>query len=127
MQRTELGRRTGSFAPGISVTGKQLIFISGSVGVDANGQLVGKDDVGAQTRQIFRNIEALLAQAGASLKDVVKITTFIVPMERYSEFAAVRAEVFAGQYPASSTVGVSALVSPDYLIEIEAIAVVDAG
>ena len=126
MQRTELGHRTGSFSPGVAVTGKQLIFVSGNVGVDANGQIVGKGDVGAQTRQIFRNIEAILAQAGASLKDVVKITTFIVPMERYGEFAAVRAEVFAGPYPASSTVGVSALVSPDYLIEIEAVAVVDA-
>jgi enamine deaminase RidA (YjgF/YER057c/UK114 family) len=68
---------------------------------------------------------AVLAEAGASLKDVVKITTFLVPMERYAEFAAVRAEVFDGQYPASSTVGVPTLVSADYLIEIEAIAAVD--
>jgi reactive intermediate/imine deaminase len=125
MERTELGKRTGSFAPGVAVTGKRLIFVSGNVGVDANGQVVGKGDVGAQSRQTFKNIEAILAQAGASLKDVVKITTFIVPMERYGEFAAVRAEVFGGQYPASSTVGVASLVSPDYLIEIEAIAVTD--
>ena len=126
MERTELGKRTGSFAPGIAVAGKRLIFVSGNVSLDPNGQVIGKGDVGAQSRQTFRNIEAILAQAGASLKDVVKITTFIVPMDRYAEFAAVRAEVFGGQYPASSTVGVSSLVSPDYLIEIEAIAVVDA-
>jgi 2-iminobutanoate/2-iminopropanoate deaminase len=125
MERTELGKRTGSFAPGIAVTGKRLIFVSGNVGTDANGQVVGKNDVGAQARQAFKNIDATLAQAGASLKDVVKITTFIVPMDRYGEFAAVRAEVFGGQYPASSTVGVASLVSPGYLIEIEAIAVVD--
>ena len=61
--------------------------------------------MGAQSRQAFRNIAATLAEAGAKLKDVVKITTFIVPMERYAEFAAVRGEVFDGQYPASSTVG----------------------
>src|SRR5262245_45333136 len=126
MERTELGKRTGSFAPGIAVTGKRHVFVSGNVGTDANGQVVGKNDVGAQARQTFKNIEATLAQAGASLKDVVKITTFIVPIDRYGEFAAVRAEVFGGQYPASSTVGVASLVSPDYLIEIEAIAVVDA-
>ena len=126
MARVELGKRTGSFAPGVAVEGKRLIFVSGNVAVDASGQLVGKGDVGAQTRQIFRNIEAVLAEAGATLRDVVKITTFIVPMDRYAEFAAVRAEVFGGKYPASSTVGVSSLVSPDYLIEIEAIAVVDA-
>jgi len=125
MARRELGKRTGSFAPGIEVSGKRLIYVSGNVGIDANGQIVGKGDVAAQTRQTFRNIEAILADAGATLKDVVKITTFLVPMDRYAEFAAVRSEVFGGQYPASSTVGVSALVSPDYLIEIEAVAVVD--
>jgi reactive intermediate/imine deaminase len=125
MARRELGKRTGSFAPGIEVSGKRLIYVSGNVGIDANGQIVGKGDVAAQTRQTFRNIEAILAEAGATLKDVVKITTFLVPMNRYGEFAAVRAEVFGGQYPASSTVGVNALVSPDYLIEIEAVAVVD--
>ena len=69
--------------------------------------------------------EAIEKKLFTDLKDVVKITTFIVPMDRYSEYAAVRAEVFGGQYPASSTVGVASLVSPDYLIEIEAIAVVD--
>ena len=93
----------------------------------AADMLVGRDDVGAQTRQIFENIAAVLAEAGATLKDVVKITTFIVPMERYGEFSAVRAEVFEGQYPASATVGVASLVSPDYLIEIEAIAAVEVG
>ncbi|HEY3111989.1 MAG TPA: RidA family protein [Chloroflexota bacterium] len=127
MARVELGKRTGSFAPGIAVDAKRLVFVSGNVAVDAGGQIVGKGDVGAQTRQIFRNIEAVLAEAGATLRDIVKITTFIVPMERYAEFAAVRAEVFDGQYPASATVGVASLVSPDYLIEIEAIAAVEAG
>ena len=125
MVRRELGKRTGSFAPGIEVSGKRLIYVSGNVGIDGNGQIVGKGDVAAQTRQTFRNIEAVLADAGATLKDVVKITTCLVPMDRYGEFATVRTEVFGGQYPASSTVGVTALVSPDYLIEIEAVAVVD--
>jgi 2-iminobutanoate/2-iminopropanoate deaminase len=125
MERHELGRRTGSFAPGVAVTGKRLIFVSGNVGVDSSGQVVGKGDVSAQSRQTFKNIEAILAQAGASLRNVVKITTFLVPMERYAEFAAVRAEVFGDQYPASSTVGVASLVSPDFLIEIEATAVLD--
>src|SRR5262249_36752794 len=106
MARVELGRRTGSFAPGIAVDGKRLAFVSGCVANDAAGNLVGKGDVSAQTRQAFANMAAVLAEAGASLRDVVKITTFIVRMERYQEFSAVRAEVFEGQYPASSTVGV---------------------
>jgi reactive intermediate/imine deaminase len=125
MARTALGRRTGSFSPGIAVDGRRLVFVSGCVANDASGQVVGKGDVAAQTRQTFANMAAILAEAGASLADVVKITTFLVPMDRYGEFQAVRAEVFAGRYPASSTVGVNCLVSPDYLIEIEAIAVVD--
>src|SRR4051812_42321844 len=125
MERVELGQRTGSFAPGIAVNGKRTIYVSGNVGTDESGQIVGRNDVEAQTRQTFKNIERTLAKAGASLKDIVKITTFIVPMDRYGEFAKVRAEVFDGQYPASSTVGVASLVSPDYLIEIEAIAVLD--
>ena len=124
MKRVELGQRSGSFAKGIAVEGGRLIYVSGSVGTDESGKIVGRDDVAAQTRQTFRNIEAVLKEAGASLRDVVKITTFLVPMERYQEFATVRAEVFGDTVPASSTVGVASLVSPDYLIEIEAIAAV---
>src|SRR5688500_4332940 len=123
--RVELGKRTGSFAQGIAVRGARTIYVSGKVGVDESGRIVGKDDLAAQTRQTFANIEGTLAEAGATLRDVVKITTFIVPMDRYQEFARVRAEVFGDTVPASSTVGVSSLVSPEYLIEIEAIAVVD--
>lgn len=122
MARVELGKRTGSYALGIAVDAKRLVFVSGCVATDAEGKLVGKGDVGAQTRQAFANMAAVLAEAGATLKDVVKITTFIVPMERYAEFSAVRAELFDGQYPASSAVGVASLVSDDYLVEIEAIA-----
>jgi reactive intermediate/imine deaminase len=125
MERHELGQRSGSFAPGMVASGKRLVFVSGNVGVDSTGRVVGNGDVAAQSRQAFKNIEAILAEAGASLRNVVKITTFLVPMERYAEFAAVRAEVFGDHCPASSTVGVASLVSPDYLIEIEAIAVLD--
>jgi enamine deaminase RidA (YjgF/YER057c/UK114 family) len=125
MERVELGKRTGSFAPGIAAAGKRHVYVSGCVGNDASGRVVGPGDVGAQTRQAFANMAAVLAEAGATLADVVKITTFIVPMDRYREFTAVREEVFAGRFPASSTVGVASLASPDYLIEIEAIAVLD--
>jgi 2-iminobutanoate/2-iminopropanoate deaminase len=124
-KRTTLGKSSGSYSLGIGVEAKRLVFVSGCVATDASGAIVGKGDVGAQTRQAFANMAAVLAEAGATLKDVVKITTFLVPMERYAEFSAVRAEVFDGQYPASSAVGVSSLVSPDMLIEIEAIAALD--
>jgi enamine deaminase RidA (YjgF/YER057c/UK114 family) len=124
MQRREIGTRTGNYAPGLVVEGGRTVFLSGCVAEDAQGNIVGKGDLGAQARQAFANMAALLAEAGGSLKDVVKLTTFVVPMERFGEFAAVRRELFAPDFPASSTVGVTALASPDYLIEIEAIAVI---
>ena len=78
-----------------------------------------------QARFVFDRIAALLHEGGASLADVVKITTFITDMGAYREFAAVRSEVFAGlPRVASSTVGVAALVDPRLLIEIEALAIV---
>ncbi len=125
MARIALGKRTGSFSQGISTTGKRTIYVAGQVGTDESGEVVSKTDVGAQTRQIFKNMAAILAEGGATLRDVVKITTYMVDMSRYAEFSAVRAEVFDGQYPASAAVGVATLVLPEYLIEIEAIAVVD--
>ena len=125
MARVELGKRTGSFSQGISTTGKRTIYVAGHVGTDESGEIVSKTDVGAQTRQIFKNIAAVLAEGGATLQDVVKITTYMVDMSRYSEFSTVRAEVFDGKYPASAAVGVAALLLPEYLIEIDAIAVVD--
>jgi len=77
-----------------------------------------------QAREIFRRMELLLKEADASLKDVVKITTFVTDMKQYSDFAKVRKEVFSnGAYPASATVEVKGLVKEGLLIEIEAVAV----
>jgi enamine deaminase RidA (YjgF/YER057c/UK114 family) len=99
--------------------------VSGTVAIGPDGNIVGEGDMSAQARFIFDRIAALLADAGASLADVIKITTFITDMSAYREFAAVRAEVFEGlPRVASSTVGVAALVDPRLLIEIEALAVV---
>src|SRR4051812_49962546 len=92
VKRTRLGKSSGSYSLGIGVEAKRLVFVSGCVATDASGAIVGKGDVGAQTRQAFANMSTVLAEAGATLKDVVKITTFLVPMERYAEFSAVRAE-----------------------------------
>jgi enamine deaminase RidA (YjgF/YER057c/UK114 family) len=101
-----------------------LVLLSGTVALDASGNAVGIGSVAEQTRFIFGEIARLLAEAGGSLSDVVKITTYLTSMDNYSEFAAVRAEVFPGpQKPASATVGVSALVDPRLLVEIEAVAI----
>ena len=97
--------------------------MSGQVAVDASGNLVGQGSCGAQADQVFRNVEAALKSAGATLDDVTKITCFMVNADDYPAYAAVRNRVFPENGPASSTVIIKALVRPEFLLEIEAIAV----
>ena len=101
-----------------------LVFVSGHVSVDANGSLVGEGDCGAQSEQCFKNVEAALKAAGASPDDLTKITTFLVDVDDYPAYAAARVRRFPENGPASSTVVVKALVRPEFLVEIEALAVV---
>ena len=102
-----------------------MVFVSGQVSVDAEGNLVGKDDAYAQSVQVLNNVDAALRVAGATRADITKITAFLINSEDYAGYAKARLEFFEGDPgPASSTVFVKGLVSPDYLIEIEAIAVV---
>ena len=124
MARQILGHTTASYSLGIVAPSGRLVFISGQVAQDENGQLIGKGDLAAQTRAVFENIKRLVQEAGGSLDDVVKIATFLTSMEEYATFARIRADYFPGQKPASSTVKVSGLVSDDFLIEVEAIAVI---
>ena len=99
-----------------------LIFTSGQVSEDAAGKLVGVGDVTAQARQCFKNIETVLAAAGAKMSDVVKINCFLTRAQDVPAYAGVRAEVFPVDGPASSTVIVTAMVRPEYLVEVEAVA-----
>ena len=100
-----------------------MVFASGHVSVDAAGKLVGKGDCKAQSEQTFRNVEGALKAAGATWDDVTKITAFLINREDYADYAAVRLGLFPENGPASSSVFVKGLVSPDFLVEIEAIAV----
>ncbi|RPI77243.1 MAG: RidA family protein [Planctomycetaceae bacterium] len=109
-----------------AVTGGKTIYISGQVGVDERGQLVGKGDLKVQTEQAFRNIELALAAVGATFRDVVKTSLFVVGLraEHVPIIREVRSRyVWADHPPVSTLVGVQALVGPDWLIEIEAVAV----
>jgi reactive intermediate/imine deaminase len=113
---------TNGYSHVVSFTGR-MIIVSGQVPLDGDGRLVGPDDPRAQTRQVFRNLEAALAAAGASLGDVVKLTVFLTNMSDLAEFRAVRDEfVDPERPPASSLVQVSGLVHPAFRIEIEATA-----
>jgi len=105
----------------------RLVVISGQVPLDADGRLVGQDDPEAQVRQVFTNLEAALAAAGAAMDDVVKLTVFLTDMADLAAFRTVRDEfIRADKPPASSLVRVSGLVNPEFRIEVEALAAIGA-
>jgi 2-iminobutanoate/2-iminopropanoate deaminase len=101
-----------------------LLFVSGCIPVDARGLLVGGDDVVAQARQVFANVGAVLAAAGAGFGDVVKVTVFLVDIDDRPLINTVRQEVFADARPASTLVEVSRLALPGARLEVEAVALV---
>ena len=101
----------------------QMIFVSGQVAIGPDGQLVGPGDIKAQTHQAFRNVAAVLEKAGAGLKDIVKITSYLTDESTFGRMLEARHEVFGDELPASTAVTVSKLALPDLLIEVEAIAI----
>lgn len=111
----------------VTASGGRTVYISGQVAANAKGEIVGKGDLKAQTTQVFENLKIALASAGAGPKDVVKTTIFAVNFktEDIPAIRDIRNVFFAGvEPPASTLVGVSALANPDWLIEIEVVAVV---
>ena len=106
-----------------AVRAGDLLFVSGCVPVDGEGKLVGGDDVVAQAQRVFRNIGAVLAAAGASAKDVVKVTVFVTDIEDRPKINPVRQEFFGETRPASTLVEISALAIPGAKLEVEAVAV----
>ena len=111
-----------AFSPGVQVG--NLLYVSGQVAQDGEGNTVGIGDAGAQTRQIMSRIQTIVEAAGATMQDVVKITTFLVNIDDYPAFSQVRSETFPADPPASSTVVVAGLVRPEFLVEVEAVALV---
>ena len=104
--------------------GGRLLYISGQVAWDTNGNVVGKGDVRAQARQTFQNLRGVLQAAGGDLKDLMKITTYITKIEDFPAVAEARSEVFRGELPASTLIVVKSLFHPDFLIEVEGVAAV---
>jgi enamine deaminase RidA (YjgF/YER057c/UK114 family) len=102
----------------------RLVWCAGAVSVDADGNIVGEGDIVAQTRQVMENLRIALASAGAAFDDVVKITTWVTDAKLFPQLAPVRAEYLREPYPASALLEVSALMYPEFLVEIEAVAVV---
>jgi len=101
---------------------KSLVFVSGEVGRDQSGAIV-KGGFEAETRQCFANIKSSLERAGASFKDVVRITAYVKDLADYPVYAKVRTEVFGADWPASATVGVADLLLGAKL-EVDAVAAI---
>ena len=95
------------------------IWVSGTTATDENGNVVGKGDAAAQTRYALEKIGKALAQAGASLKDVVRTRMFVTDIADWEAIGRVHGEFFGDVRPAATMVEVSKLIDPDHLIEVE--------
>ncbi|MDR4495536.1 MAG: RidA family protein [Nitrospirales bacterium] len=102
-----------------------LVFISGQTAIDTQGRIVGVGDFDAQAGQTFNNLDRVLRAGGSSLKNVIKVTIFLTDMSNFNRIVTLRGKWFTPPYPADTIVEVSSLYSPDAMIEIEAIAIVD--
>ena len=101
------------------------LYISGELGLDERGQLVGPGDAAAQAEQAYKNIKAIIEHCGGSMDDVVKITTYITDLAYRAQVAGPRDTYLGTPGPASTLVVVKGLAAPEYLVEIEALAILD--
>src|SRR6266700_6703403 len=100
-----------------------IIEVTGTVASGDNGMAVGRNNAYEQTRYIYQKIEKVLQQAGASMKDVVRVRMFVTDITLWEEYGRAHSEFFKQIKPCNTMVEVSALIEPDYLIEIEATAI----
>ena len=100
-----------------------IIEVTGTVAVDNDGNNIGKDDAYAQTKFIYQKIEDILKQAGSSLEDVVRIRMFVTDISRWGDYGKAHGEFFRKIKPCLSMIEISKLIEPDYLVEIEATAI----
>jgi reactive intermediate/imine deaminase len=108
----------------VSTRGGKTIYVAGQVAFDAKGQLVGKGDLAAQAKQVFENLAIALKAAGATFANVVKVNYYMRDASQVAVVRDIRSKYFTSELPASTLVEVPRLANPDFLIEIEVIAVV---
>ena len=111
------------YSQGILTEGGKVLFIAGQTASDKAGDVVGKGDIKAQTRQVFENIKGVLEAAGGSFDNLVMTTTYITDRKYREGYNEVRRDIYKQDPPTSTLVIVSGLANPDYLIEIASIAV----
>lgn len=102
-----------------------IVEVTGTVAVDDNSNLVGGNSAYEQTKFIIQKLERVLQQAGSSLKEVVRTRMFVTDISRWQEYGKAHGEFFATIKPCTSMIEVKGLISPEYLIEIEATAIIN--
>ena len=113
------------YSQAIKVTGAQtILFLAGQVAYTAEGKAAHAGDFTAQARAVFTAVKKLVEAGGGKLENVVKITTYVTDVKNRPAFRTVRDEFFGPRGPASTMIQVSALADPDYLIEVEAVAII---
>jgi 2-iminobutanoate/2-iminopropanoate deaminase len=111
------------YSQGILAEGGKLLFVAGQTASDKDGNVVGKGDIEAQTTQVFKNLAAVLEEAGGSLDNLVMTTTYITDRKYREGYNRVRQQQYKKNSPTSTLVIITGLAHPDYLIEINGIAV----
>ncbi|MGH7832823.1 MAG: RidA family protein [Candidatus Binatia bacterium] len=111
------------YSQGILTESGRLLFIAGQTASDKDGNVVGKGDIEAQATQVFKNIAAVLDEAGGSFDNLVMTTTYITDRKYREGYNRVRQQYYKKESPTSTLVIVSGLANPDYLIEIAGVAV----
>ena len=121
-----LPKPSGHFAQATMVEAKgRLVFISGMLAKGADGRMVGLGDIEAQTRQVCENVKAAVEAAGGTMDDICRVDVYVRNMEHFDKIHKVRREYFKAPAPASTMVEIVKMTSPEYLIEINAIAVIE--
>ena len=118
------GKPSYSHVVTVSGTGK-LVYTAGQLARDIDGNCVGKGDMRAQMEQTFKNLDPCLKAAGATWADVVKTNTFVTDFDEFQKCGDVRMRYLGVATPTSTTVGVTRLAGPDFMVEIELVAVVN--
>ena len=113
------------YSPVVTVKGGTLVFVSGLLARDKQGNIVRKGDMGAQIAQVGENLRLALESAGARLEDLVRTTTYVTEIEEFFKHVEVRQKYLGPALPTSTTVEVKRLSHPDFMVEIEAFAVID--
>lgn len=111
------------FSQGVVAPPGRMVWVAGQVALDQSGNVIGTGDAGRQTEAALDNMQKVLAEAGCTMSDVVKLTVFLTDMADLPAIQQARARYFPSQPPASSTIEISGLVNPELLVEIEALAI----